>query len=327
MILKNNALVAIEAQDGLTLNITWQTSNTCNFRCAYCNPGNWGGDTPNLNVDLYRRNLDILIHGMSGKNYDKVKVFFSGGEPTHWPSLLPICEHLSTALPDKATLAINTNLSKPLTWWERNYHWFDDVVASYHPGWVRHDRFLETAQFLQDKVNYLAVRMMMAESHWDHMQDRADVIWAAMQNITMEYVPILDEMSTSADPYAYDDPAKVEWLMNNSNRSKQSLPVPDNRVGHSIVVEHYTDGTARPVNSNRLTAERRNFFLGWQCDIGTSINIAINGDITMGSCGVSGVIGNMNTPLNLNQLYSTVICPRTHCHCGTDMSIPKRQLA
>ena len=47
----------------------------------------------------------------------------------------------------------------------------------------------------------------------------------------------------------------------------------------------------------------------------------------MGSCGVSGVIGNMNTPLNLNQLYSTVICPRTHCHCGTDMSIPKRQQA
>lgn len=326
MQLDNKHLISIDAINGKTLNITWQTSNTCNYRCSYCNPGNWGGDIPNLNLDVYKRNLDKLVNGVSGQQFDKIKLFLSGGEPSHWPILVPICEYVSSLLPGKVTIAVNTNLSRPLHWWERNYHWFDDVVASYHPGWVKHDRFLENALFLQDKVNYLAVRIMMAEDYWDQMLTQSDVIWNAMHNITMEYVPILDEMSVNADPYDYKDKSKIEWLMKNSNRSKQSLPKPDNRVGHSMVVESYTDGTTQPVNSNRLTAERRNFFLGWHCDIGTSINIAINGDITLGSCGVSGIIGNINDAhLNINNLQSTIICPRTHCHCGTDMSITKRE--
>jgi len=91
-------------------------------------------------------------------------------------------------------------------------------------------------------------------------------------------------------------------------------------------MEHYDDGTVQPLNSNRLVAEKRNFFRGWQCDIGCSINIAINGDVTLASCGQSGVIGNIGRPMDMGDLPRSITCAKDHCHCGTDICIPKRAL-
>jgi hypothetical protein len=89
-------------------------------------------------------------------------------------------------------------------------------------------------------------------------------------------------------------------------------------------LERYSDGTMQSINSNRLAAERRNFFQGWTCDIGSSINIGIDGSITLASCGVSGVIGNINGQIMLDDMPSSVVCSKHHCHCGTDICIPKR---
>jgi hypothetical protein len=219
---------------------------------------------------------------------------------------------------------VNTNLSRPTVWWERFYHHFDDVVASYHPEWVKHDTFMATAQYLSTRVNYLAVRMMMTEAHWDSQLSRADEIYAALPNVHLEYVPILAEMSATAAPYHYSDPHKVQWLRDHNLRIKHTADRPRNRVGGTGTMERWSDGTVQPVNSNRLTAQQLNFFQGWHCDIGSSINIAINGDITLASCGQSGVIGNINTDIDLGDLPTSMVCNTPHCACGTDICIPKR---
>jgi MoaA/NifB/PqqE/SkfB family radical SAM enzyme len=75
-------LIAIEAPEPY-LAITWQVNNFCNFRCSYCNPGNWAGANPNNgNLDLYIQNLDIIIKKYKAVGYKNFKFFFSGGEPT-----------------------------------------------------------------------------------------------------------------------------------------------------------------------------------------------------------------------------------------------------
>lgn len=320
-------LRAIEWEGSKMLTITWQTSDVCNYRCGYCNPGNYGGTQPNLDIAAYRENLDLILSHFENDGYDKVKLFLSGGEPTHWQILGDVYSYLSNRLPGRLTMAVNTNLSRPLSWWKDNHRMFDDVVASYHPGWVKHERFMENALYLQDRVNYLAIRVMMAEDHWQEMIDASSEIWDRMDNVHLEHVPILDEMSTNANPYAYKDEHRVAWLMSYGTRIKQERSKPPNRIGAAYVMEHYSDGHTQPVNSNRITAEKRNFFKGWQCDIGSSINIAINGDITLASCGQSGVIGNIGRPLHLEDLPRSITCGRTHCHCGTDICIPKRMLS
>ena len=103
-------LIAIEAPEPY-LAVTWQVNNYCNFKCSYCNPGNWGGtDLNNDNLDKYLENLSIIIGRYKAKGYKNFKFFFSGGEPTAWRNFIPICEWLSAELP-RATIAVNTNLS------------------------------------------------------------------------------------------------------------------------------------------------------------------------------------------------------------------------
>lgn len=320
-------LKAIEWEGDKVLNITWQTSDVCNYRCSYCNPGNYGGVQPNTAIKTYTDNLDRMISRMERDGYTKVKLFLSGGEPTHWTILGDVCDWFETRLPGRVTIGVNTNLSRPLSWWRKNHRMFDDVVASYHPEWVKHERFLENALYLQDRVNYLAVRIMMLEERWHDMMRASEEIWDKMDNVYLEHVPILDEMSRDTDPYSYSDPAKVAWLMSYGTRIKQNRAKPPNRIGSVSTKEIYDDGHTQPVNSNRLLAEKRNFFKGWQCDIGCSINIGIGGDITMASCGQSGVIGYINRPMRMGDMPSSIICGKDHCHCGTDICIPKRMLS
>ena len=320
-------LIAIEYEEEPVLFITWQTSNVCNFRCSYCNEGNWGGTHPNDQIDHYQKNLGNLLQGMGAQGYRKIKLFLSGGEPTHWQGLIPMLRWFNGLSGWQTTVAINTNLSRPTVWWEKFYHHFDDVVASYHPEWVKDDLFLANAQFLSTRVNYLAVRMMMMEEHWAAQISKANQLYDAIPNLYMEYVPLLAEMSTAAAPYTYRDKSKERWLQKNNLRVKQTSEKPRNRVGGTATYEHWSDGSMRPVNSNRLAAEGANFFKGWQCDLGSSINIAINGDVTLGSCGVSGVICNIIQDIVIDQSLVTYVCTKHHCHCGTDICIPKRKIA
>lgn len=319
-------LVAIEPDDGKTLYVTWQTSDTCNYRCSYCNEGNWGGRQPNIDLTGYQATIGPLIVHQLSRGYDRVKLFLSGGEPTHWPILRDICHWFDDITAMKTTKAINTNLSRPLSWWEQHHTLFDDVVASYHPGWAKHDRFMENIIYLQDKVNYLAVRIMMAEESWDEMLCIADQIWDALDNVWLEYVPILDEMSPSTKPYAYRDDAKQQWFKHTSTRCKQLRAKPNNRVGNTVTMERYADGTLQSVNSNRLIADGLNFFRGWQCDVGSSINIGINGDVTFATCGQGATIGNINRHEMNWEDFTSIVCDKSHCHCGTDICIPKRRL-
>ena len=47
------------------------------------------------------------------------------------------------------------------------------------------------------------------------------------------------------------------------------------------------------------------------------------GDITLASCGVSGKVGHILKDIDRVGPH-TVSCNKHHCHCGTDIIIPKR---
>ena len=109
-------LIAVEAPEKY-LSITWQVNNFCNYSCSYCNPGNWLGDFRNEGeLQIYLDNLDTIIENYQKEGYKHYKFFFSGGEPTAWKHFIPIVEYLRGKLPE-ATIAVNTNLSRPLAWW------------------------------------------------------------------------------------------------------------------------------------------------------------------------------------------------------------------
>ena len=313
-------LIAITAPQPY-LAITWQVSNYCNFKCSYCNPGNWGGtDINDGNTDLYIKNLETIINRYKDVGYKNFKFFFSGGEPTAWRNFIPICEWLYTELP-QATLAVNTNLSRPLAWWQKHYHLFDDIVASFHVEFSNKEKYKENNIFLCDKVNYLCTKMLMHEERFWEIVEYGEHLKSVMPNYVLEWTPLYDELSVNAGPWQYKDPEKEKFLNEHNTEMNFTVPKPYN-PSKCVSYNRYEDEYTCPTNSNEIIVDRQNFFSGWQCSVGDSIFINPVGLVSFASCGMGGTVGHILEDVS-DIGPKKIICRKEHCICGTDIIIPK----
>lgn len=303
------------------LAVTWQVNNFCNFRCSYCNEGNWSGRNPNNdNLEKYIENLGVIIDRYKSVGYKHFKFFFSGGEPTAWKNFIPVCEWLRETLPE-CTLAVNTNLSRPLAWWKKHYHLFDDIVASFHVEFSDKEKYLENNVFLCDKVNYLATKLLMHEERFWEVVDYGNYLKTQMPNYFIEWTPLFDEMSVNAGPWEYTDSEKVKFINDHTVESNFTIPKPY-KQSKSVSYNKYSDGSTVPTNSNDIIINGQNFFKNWNCNVGDSIFINPVGNVSLASCGQGDNVGHI-----LDDISSVgpkeIICGKQHCHCGTDIIIPK----
>jgi len=316
-------LIAVEAPDKY-LSITWQVNNFCNYSCSYCNPGNWLGDFRNEGeLSTYLKNLDIIIERYQEEGYENFKFFFSGGEPTAWKHFIDIVTYLREKLP-KCTIAINTNLSRPLAWWKKYVHLFDDIVASFHVEFADMDKYEEKNIYLCDKVNYLSTKLLLHDEKFWEVVEFGERLKNVMPNYFIEWTPLYDEMTVNAGPWKYEDEEKEKFIEAHSCEMQFTIPKPqtDNKA---LSFSVYDDDSREPCNSNDVIIRRQNFFEGWQCSIGDSIFISPTGQISLASCGVSGAVGHIMKDVRFIA-PRTVVCNKYHCHCGTDIIIPKSKL-
>jgi organic radical activating enzyme len=305
--------------------ITWQVNNFCNFQCTYCNPGNWAGSNRNnSNLDTYMKNVRGIFQQYQDKGYKYFKIFYSGGEPTHWENFIPLTEYLKDELGDNLTVAVNTNLSRPVRYWEKHCHLFDDIVASFHVEFCKKDRYIENAQFLCNKVDYLCTKMLMHEERFWEVVEFGNRVKEEVPNYNLEWTPLFDEMSVNAGPWQYTDPEKVKFLEAAQFETKMSIPKPY-RQNKAISNSYYDDGTIVPTNSNTIIADRQNFFKGWKCFVDDALFINPRGEMSSASCGVGNSHGNILDE-DLTFDMKPVICSKQHCHCGTDIIIPKEPI-
>lgn len=313
-------LIAIQAPNKY-LAVTWQVNNFCNYRCSYCNPGNWGGtDRNDGNLEKYIENLSTIISKYKDLNYQHFKFFFSGGEPTAWKNFIPICEWLRKELPD-CTIAVNTNLSRPLAWWKKHYHLFDDIVASFHIEFANKDRYKENNIFLCDKVNYLATKMLMHEDRFWEIVEYGEHLKTVMPNYFLEWTPLFDEMSINTGPWKYQDNEKVNFINTHNVETKFTIPKPIKKSG-CVSYNRYSDNSFEPTNSNDIIIRGQNFFSGWECNVGDCIFINPTGHVSLASCGQGDNIGHILHDIS-KVGPKTITCQKEHCHCGTDIIIPK----
>ena len=317
-------LIEVKAKEKY-LSLTWQVNNFCNYSCSYCNPGNWLGDFRNEGeLQIYLDNLDQIIAKYQAEDYKHYKFFFSGGEPTAWKHFIPIVEYLKEKLPD-ATIAVNTNLSRPLKWWEKHVHLFDDIVASFHVEFADKNSYKEKNLFLCDKVNYLSTKLLLHDERFWEVVEYGEELKKAMPNYFIEWTPLYDEMTVNAGPWKYEDEEKEKFIETHSCEMEFTIPKPY-KESKAVSWSQYSDGTEDACNSNDVIVSRQNFFTGWECRIGDSVFVSPTGQITLASCGVSGPVGHIMKDVRYIE-PRTVICDKEHCHCGTDIIIPKRKLS
>lgn len=322
MVQQKQDIIAIEAPEKY-LAVTWQINNFCNYSCSYCNPGNYSGtDVNDGNLDIYLANLQDIVDKYKAAGYKHFKFFFSGGEPTAWRNFIPICEWIKENLPD-STLAVNTNLSRPLNWWKNHYHLFDDIVASFHVEFADKEKYAEKNIFLCDKVNYLCTKLLMHEDRFWEIVEYGNYLKTVMPNYFIEWTPLYDELSNNAGPWEYKDEAKQEYLKEHNVEMNFTLPKPY-RENKAVSYTRYADDTVTACNSNEIIVNQQNFFSGWNCDVGDCVFINPVGQISMASCGVSGTVGHILYDID-KVGPRTLVCNKYHCYCGTDIIIPKRR--
>jgi organic radical activating enzyme len=303
------------------LAVTWQVNNYCNFKCSYCNPGNWSGtESNNGNLSTYLYNLDTIISKYKTEGYQDFKFFFSGGEPTAWRNFIPVCEWLRKELPN-CTIAVNTNLSRPLAWWKKHYHLFDDIVASFHVEFSDKKVYEKNSLFLCNKVNYLSSKMLMHDERFWEVVEFGEHLKTVLPNYFIEWTPLFDEMTVNAGPWEYKDPEKVKFLSEHNVDTKQTVDKPS-KENNCISYVKFSDKTMTHVNSNDIIINRQNFFKGWKCNVGDSLFINPAGAISLASCGQGGYVGNILGDIN-DIGPKQIVCGKEHCHCGTDIIIPK----
>lgn len=305
------------------LAITWQVSDHCNYKCSYCNEGNWGGNSKNDGeTQTYINNLKTIVDRYKDAGYEAFKIYLSGGEPTIWKNLLPVASFFKEYSPNN-TVAINTNLSQSTKWWNQHHDLFDDVVASFHIEQVNKKRYLSNSLLLCERLNYFCNKMLMHEDKFWEVVEYGEMLKQTMPSYNIEWTPLFDEMSGNAKPWEYKDPAKVEWLENHQQLDTKHGPNKFWKESQAISIAEWSDGTKNFVNSNEIIVKRQNFFSGWTCDIGDAIFINPVGMISMASCGVKDVVGHILYDIS-NIKPQNVVCNKYHCVCGTDIIIPKR---
>lgn len=319
----NDELISIKPVQDKYVCITWQVSDFCNFKCSYCNPGNWAGTNKNIaNFDKMKINLSKIFDYYHEKGYTAFKFYFSGGEPTVWEHLIPLISWLNEVL-DEPHIGINTNLSRATKWWEEHYHLFHDIVASFHIDFADQERYLQNLIFLQDKVNYLCSRMMMQEDRFQEVIDFGLMLKKQLKNYNIEWVPLFDELSVNTGPWQYSEQWMTDFFKENSFDVQQALPKPPGSKWRTASKEVYSSGHERVMNGNRIVSERRNFFSGWLCNVHEAIFIDSRGGITAASCGQGPALGNLYRNITLSG--GTITCKKTQCTCGTDILISKEK--
>jgi hypothetical protein len=128
-------------------------------------------------------------------------------------------------------------------------------------------------------------------------------------------------MTINAGPWEYKDPEKVKFLETHTYDFKQTVDKP-NKENNCVSHARYDDRTIAHASSTDIIINRQNFFKGWECNVGDAIFINPAGAISLASCGEGGYVGNILKDVG-NIGPKKIICGKEHCHCGTDIIIPK----
>ena len=318
-----NKLTSIIPAKDKWLSIVWQVNDFCNFRCSYCNEGNWGGRFRHEDdLDKILVTLEHIIDLYQARGYRYFKLFLSGGEPTLWPGLIPTVELFRSKVEwPGSCVGINTNLSRKVSWWEKHHNLFEDVVASYHAEFTNADTYVENYKFLQDKSHYLCARVMMHKTKWDQCMAITRRLQQECDNYIIDYVPVLDELRPTTEPYDYDEQWQVDFFESGPDLHVINKPIKENYPNFAYA-RMIVDGENKPIDSNWIMQTRQNYWKGWKCNIQDSLHIYPSGVIQQASCGVGPIVGSMTGEFDSSKI-SPVICPKEYCHCSADFNIAK----
>ena len=300
--------------------IEWKIHNVCNYNCSFCGSEHKNGSSKWFSLDEYKKHIDKLIDACNG---DPVWVQITGGEPTLYPKLISLLDHIKSK---GAMVSLISNGSRTIRWWKelKEKKVLDHLYLTYHSEQTdNYQHITEVANLFHDEplevtclITHVYSTMNQAVEAQQYIFENtgATISLKAMNigtyDIYLMYTKEqLDNLKSKSIVLGKLSDTKAKSSIDDQYKLKYALQITNN------------DNTILLTNSQTLMKEQKNRFFGWDCSIGES-TMRIDYDIIYrGVCGEGEKRSIYDDTISFTDNYIT--CKQPHCFCGTDLVATK----
>lgn len=291
-------------------NLTWIINNICTNHCPYCPDILHRGKNNYYSWEDAERFANEMI-----RLHPKMKVTFSGGEPTVNPWFKKL---VNLFLDQGHWVGVSSNGVRAGHYWEDCRPTY--LRLSYHPH-HHDDEWVQRALDAWARIPDTIVRVMMPTDRWDQSM----VVYEELKEtgIGVEIVRIQDWKATV---YHYDK-LQEQFFDQITTQLSSSAKKLGGTPGFNSTA--YTDDIKVklpdhwPVHIANTGANR---FFGWECDIGIEqLFLQYDGKIRKGNCEQDGWVASIQDPSTWQWPTQPTVCQQSECQCVTDIRISKRK--
>lgn len=309
------------------VNITYEFTNVCNYKCSYCWPDSHAGSTRWPDFDKACDSFDHLISVYKQFGKKTIRFHLLGGEPTLWPRLGEFAKFIY----DKhgCRITIVTNGSRTARWWDEYSDYFDDIQISVHHEFCNVDHIREVLDTVYQKQNsMIAATVMMDPKHWDKCKSIVDQLTSYGSEWLLKVKLLRDPLDNSVQVYSKEQLLYIEDKVKQLppqefiNRMKE-LNCIDGKLDATV---HYNNNTIEPYSTFSIMNAAINQFTGWKCML-MADRVVVNYEGKLqGSCNQQ-LNFNINDPLFKEKFtkesITPVICEQKSCSCQAEVKLTK----
>lgn len=322
--------IGLPADKSAFIHLCWLLHNQCNHRCSYCSEINWGGSFRDLDLNQAKNFVEKAIQHFHDR---RLMVSFTGGEPTLWPEFGVFVDWLKAK---NAVIAMTTNGTRHRSFFQEHAKSFSWISFSYHPEFTRADRFLENVIEVSRHCP-VSIRIMFppTEIEFDKSKDFLNLVKKYEAEgkfpnfVRCETVPVATGFGTEfTAPAIYS--TEQEQLMQSSTFfiNGDKIPAVDEAPINDLrAFELAAPLSGKSFDAHDLISSGKANFENWLCDIGLEqLFIDHRGQVVRAGCRVGGLVGWLKQGF-FDFPTGPVLCPKTYCHCITDVLTSKRSPA
>ena len=305
--------------------INWTLGNVCNYSCSYC--PNFKHDASMIVKlgDPERSRISWLLNSIKEQTGINFFLFnFSGGEPTRVPGFTEFCSWLKSS--HSARILVNTNASRPMSFWRENWSNFDRISMSFHAEFADVDSFLEKYVFLSDRL-HAHVALMMHPIKWNKCIELANRL-KKLEVFSFSYGAIFEgwpNQSMEIDRRYTDE--QLDFLRKNKGTISSERRMPVENFSRRFITKWNDGEVTDNLSKQDLINKSQNNFKGWTCWVGLRhLSIDERGDIFTAQCHWRQPLGNIiSGEIKLPQ--KPIVCGAERCHCHPYIGIKKTRQA
>jgi len=250
----NNYIKFETKRDMDCISVTWNIATVCNYDCSYCMTMSKDG-LIKFN-DNYQAFITLLKR-IKAKNPDKkISLLLSGGEITIWkklPLLLKECKDLG-----EVYITLISNGSSSIDWWNKNIHFLDYIVLSYHSEYANVDHFSKVAKIVTDNNKYGQVSLMVKGDDFDETIKKGKHIH---EYSGLTVIPKFLRVNFTDTLFTYTD-EQIKYFKSEPRFGKNTT-YPFLKLKITATRE---DGTTHTFDTIReIFWEKENRYKGWKC--------------------------------------------------------------